>query len=299
MKAGNSMDVKIEYRHIKKVIAQTILLFNKPYDLFESKKHRLIFSFGISGFLWFFLFTFGVFDFDYFSFPDRLYYTGIYSLVCLITLLLNSFLLQDYVLKKTTLAGAFVWSLWLICCIALSNFLLTTVFFKWEEFSMYTLMKNQIYTLSVWLIVTPVVILTHYNYILRKTFCEAAGISLKTKRTSEKELINFFSKYKNGKFEVEINKLLYIQSADNYIDIWYKVDSSIQHKLIRNTLVSFEKSIPHPTLIRCHRSFIININHVKSIKGKTGGYKLIIENIDIEIPLSRKYKDTVFSVLKI
>lgn len=281
-----------------------ILLFNKPYDLFESKKHRLIFSFCLSGFLWFFLFTFEVFDFNHFSFPDRFYYTGIYSLACLITLLLNLFLLQDYVLKKTTLAGAFGWSLWLICCIALSNFLLTTMFFKWEEFSIYNLMKNQKYTLSVWLIVTPVIILIHYNYILRKTFREVADINsktnrLETNRTSEKELITFFSKYKDGKFEVDINQFLYMQSADNYIDIWYKVDSSIQHKLIRNTLVSFEKSNTHPALMKCHRSFIININQVKSIKGNTGGYKLIVEGIKHEIPLSKKYKNTVLSVLKI
>jgi len=295
--------LRIEFNPIKEVITQVILLFNQPYDLFESKKHRLIFSFGISGFVWFFLFTFGVFQFDYFPFPDRFYYTGIYSLACLISMLLNSFLLQDYVLKKNTLASAFGWSLWIICCIALSNFLLTTLFFKWEEFSIYTLMKNQLYTMSVWLIVTPVVILIHYNYILKKTFRGIAGNNLKTNRletnrTSEKERITFFSKYKDGKFEIDINQLLYMQSADNYIDIWYKDDSSIQHKLIRNTLVSLEKSITHPALIRCHRSFIININQVKSIKGNAGGYKLIIKDINHKIPLSRKYKEPVFSVFK-
>jgi len=65
--------LRIEFNPIKEVITQVILLFNQPYDSFESKKHRLIFSFGIFGFVWFFLFTFGVFQFDYFPFPDRFY----------------------------------------------------------------------------------------------------------------------------------------------------------------------------------------------------------------------------------
>ena len=290
------------HTYIKKVITQIFLFFNQPYYLFESKKHRLIFSFGTSIFVWFFLCTFGVFGFDYFPLPIRFCYTGVYSLGCLITLLLNLFLLQNYVLEKPTVVNALTWILWLMCCIALSNFLLTTVVFKFEEFSMYTLIKNQIYTLSIGLFITPIMILTHYNYILRKALKEAADINAKillsgSNRTEEQELITFSSKYKDGKFEIEADQLLYIQSADNYIDIWYKNDNEILHKLIRSTLAYFGKSNSHPALMRCHRSYIININKIKSVKGNAGGFKLIIEGVNHEIPLSRTYKGTVFSIL--
>ncbi len=98
-------------------------------------------------------------------------------------------------------------------------------------------------------------------------------------------------------FETDINNLLYIQSSDNYIDICYKNKSSVQHKLVRNTLVAVEQSINHTALIRCHRSFIINKNHVRSIIRNTGCYKIIIENSNIEIPISRKYKNALFSTL--
>ena len=166
-------------------MTQIIIFFNKPYDMFESKRHRLIISFSISVFVWFFLFTFGVFDFDYFPPLNRLYYTGIYSLFCLISLLFNLFLLQDYLLKKPTFASSFLWSLWIMCCVAFSNFILTTVIFKWEEFSMLNLMKNQIYTLSIGMIITPAIILIHYNYVLRKRVGE-----IKTKRARANQTAN-------------------------------------------------------------------------------------------------------------
>jgi len=273
-------------------------LLYKPFDLFESKRNRLIIAFSISGFAWFFLFVFGVFEFDTFTLPYRLYYTGMYSLPSFIILLIDLFLLQDHVLKKTTFASAFMWGLWIMFWISLLNYMVTTLWFQWEEFSFYLLVKNQLHTLGIGLFVTPALILVNHNYILRKRILEVTNTSIKTNqlginRTSN-DVIKIDSQYKDGRFEIEIDNLLYIQSCDNYIDIWYKKEALLKHKLIRNTLNAIEQNRVHPSLIRCHRSFIINKNHVRSIKRYAGRYKIIFENINLEIPLSRKYKNDVF-----
>ena len=283
---------------IKKVKTKAILIFKTPFNLFESNKHKFIISVGLSGFVWFFLFTFGVFDFDYFTYFARLYYTGTYSLACLAVLLADFFLLKDYLIKKKTIADALVWVLWIMSCIALSNYLLTTLFFKWEEFTLYNFIKNQLYVSSIGMIVAPIFILVNYIFILRKRICKTVNKNIKNNQLNtiqkSNELITIYSKYKNGAFEIDINNLLYIQSSDNYIDIWYTNKDSVQHELVRNTLAAVEQSITHPALQRCHRSFIINKNHVKSLKRNAGRYKIIMKNANIEIPLSRKYKVDVF-----
>ena len=252
----------------------------------------------MSGFVWFFLFTFGAFDFDYFSLPDRLYYTGTYSFFCLIILLVDLFLLRDYLIKKTTMASALIWGFWIMFCIGLLNYMLTTLWFKWEEFSLYNLVKNQIYTLSIGVIITPFFILANHIVILRKEINQVVNHSLKSNHLVTNqisgEIITIYSKYKDGMFETDIDNLLYMQSSDNYIDICYKNKNSVQHKLVRNTLVAVQKSINHPALIRCHRSFIINKNYVRSITRNAGRYKIIIETSNIEIPVSRKYKNALF-----
>jgi DNA-binding LytR/AlgR family response regulator len=182
-------------------------------------------------------------------------------------------------------------------CIGLSNYFLTTLWFEWEEFSRYNLVKNQIYTLSIGVIITPFFILVNHIFILRKGINEVVDNSLKsnhlvTNQTS-KELITIHSQYKDGMFKIDIHNLLYIRSSDNYIDICYKNKNSVQHKLVRNTLAAVEKNIDHPALLRCHRSFIINKNYVRSIKRNAGRYKIVIETSNVEIPISRKYKNAL------
>jgi len=274
----------------------------KLYDLFESKGNRLVLSFCISGFVWFFLFTFGVFDFNYFSLLRRFYYTGAYSLFCLITLLINSFLIQDYVIKELTLLKSILWSFWFMFCIGLSNFVLTTLIFRWEEFIFIVLLKNLAFTLFLGLIIAPALMLVHYNFKLRKKVNELTHINynsnLSSESKAEKESVIIQSDYKSNSFKVDLNCLLYIVSLDNYLDIYYLKDRKIHHNLIRNTLSALEKSAIHPALIRCHRSYIINISLVQSIKGNAGGYRAVIKNVIQEIPISRKYMDRVLSAIR-
>ena len=41
--------------------------------------------------------------------------------------------------------------------------------------------------------------------------------------------------------------------------------------------------------VRCHRAYIINMNHIDSIEGNAKGYKLQLLNVSKEIPVSRTY----------
>ena len=50
-------------------------------------------------------------------------------------------------------------------------------------------------------------------------------------------------------------------------------------------------------ILRCHRTFIVNTNHIKEIQGNSQGYKLYFENLDFPVLVSQKYiksfKDTI------
>jgi len=284
-----------------KTASKLALFLNKPYDLLGKKKYRLAFSLSVSFFVWFFLFSFGVFDFDYFPLASRFFYTGVYSLFCLTSLLINFFLIQDFVIKKLTILSTILWFLWLMFCVALFNSLLTIFVFRWEDFSVFTIVKNQIYVLGIGVLVTPIVVLLHYNYILRERERNHYNKSLNTIHSKNDNLIDnstitLQSQYNEGKFELYSKDLIYIQSADNYVDICFKKnEETIQHKLIRNSLTQIENNLTQPELKRCHRSFIVNTSYISSIKGNVRGYRIIINEIDFEIPFSRTYKDAIFS----
>jgi hypothetical protein len=293
------LDLYTANKHIKNVKTKIVLFLNSPFDLFQSKKRRFITSLTMSGFVWFFLSTFGPFKFDTFILSYRLYYTGTYSLACFIIVLADLFILRDNLIKKTTMGSAFIWGFWIMFWIGFSNYMLTTQWYQWEEFSLDNFVKNQIYTLSLGVIITPFLILVNHIIVLRKRLMEDLNYRLASNyqgiNQTPKELISIHSQYKDGKFETDINNLLYIKSSDNYIDVCYKNRNSVQHNLVRNTLAAVEKSIDHPALIRCHRSFINNKNYVRVIKRNAGRYKIIIETSNVEIPISRKYKNALFS----
>ena len=58
----------------------------------------------------------------------------------------------------------------------------------------------------------------------------------------------------------------------------------------RVTLSSFEIQLKEvSSLVRCHRSYMVNLNKVKNISGNAQGLKLELINHSEIIPVSRKY----------
>lgn len=95
----------------------------------------------------------------------------------------------------------------------------------------------------------------------------------------------------NGKEEVAVSlkNLLYIESADNYSEIVMEENRQIKKVLIRSSLKRVEDQLRHPYFFRCHRSYIVNLSKVISVKGNSQGYQLDLPDSPISVPVSRKY----------
>ncbi len=92
---------------------------------------------------------------------------------------------------------------------------------------------------------------------------------------------------------MDIKDLIFIQSADNYIDVYYKRGDYITRRLIRSSLTAVEKELEHPDLVRCHRSYIINLRHAKQKKRSKHEMKIESGGKIYNIPVSRTYKEQV------
>jgi hypothetical protein len=103
-------------------------------------------------------------------------------------------------------------------------------------------------------------------------------------------LIEIFSDNRSEKVTVRPDDLILIRSADNYIEIDYKGDDKIEKVLIRNTLKSIEVQLAlYPNIIRCHRSYLVNLDNVEKLVKKNDGYKVRIKDVYYELPVSRQY----------
>lgn len=81
--------------------------------------------------------------------------------------------------------------------------------------------------------------------------------------------------------------LLFIEADDNYSTVMWKEGGGIQKKLLRVNLKNLESQLDNSFTLRCHRSYIVNVNAISAISGNTNGYKLKINGSDFSIPVSR------------
>lgn len=118
---------------------------------------------------------------------------------------------------------------------------------------------------------------------------KTAGIEANTTKSEKKE-ITFTSDNKGEYFQLPVHQLLLVKSAGNYVEIVYRRDEKNHTKLIRNTLKSIEQLLGvHSEMIRCHRSYMVNKNHIKSLKRDTDGLLLSLADYPQEIHVSRQY----------
>jgi len=101
------------------------------------------------------------------------------------------------------------------------------------------------------------------------------------------------------RFEVLPDAIICLQSSDNYVTIMALIGGELQTAMLRMTLKSAEVlTNPCARIIRCHKSYIVNLNHVRDISGNAQGYKLHIPSLDFPIPVSRSYQDRVLQALE-
>jgi DNA-binding LytR/AlgR family response regulator len=105
-------------------------------------------------------------------------------------------------------------------------------------------------------------------------------------------MISFHDEKGLLKFSLKKEDLLYIEAADNYIIIHYLASRKPARYMIRTTLKRIEQEMPDTGLVRCHRSYIVNIDRVKFIRKEKEGLIIGFESPEeVTVPISKTYID--------
>lgn len=83
------------------------------------------------------------------------------------------------------------------------------------------------------------------------------------------------------------NDLLYVVADDNYSTLYWKNGSITGKKMLRINLKSIETQLNNSHVIRCHRSYLVNISAITHVSGNANGYKLSVRDTDFTVPVSR------------
>jgi DNA-binding LytR/AlgR family response regulator len=111
--------------------------------------------------------------------------------------------------------------------------------------------------------------------------------------------IEFESENKSEYFNLFLDEIILIKAANNYIEVIYLNEEKVSKKLIRNTLKNTEVLFSkYPSIIRCHRSCMVNKIHIEKVTKGNEGLILTLIDYPEKIHVSRQYVLKVKEALK-
>ena len=170
----------------------------------------------------------------------------------------------------------------------------------------FDLLKSLEATLLIGIFPTVVSVLTTYIVKLRSYTQSAQNLSPMpgavgmATDVSDKTSMPLTLSSDTGKDEItlKINDLLFIESSENYATVVYLKQNTPTRALLRNTLSRLESQANQPDVVRCHRSFVVNLNQIERVTGNAQGYKLHLVGGSFVVPVARQYNATIVTRLK-
>lgn len=91
-------------------------------------------------------------------------------------------------------------------------------------------------------------------------------------------------------FDVIPSEILCIRSDGNYLEFFIK-NGEIPEKLLKRlTLQSAGEQLNEfPYIVKTHRAFLVNTQHLKGVTGNAQGYQLTLNGLDFTVPVSRTH----------
>jgi hypothetical protein len=165
--------------------------------------------------------------------------------------------------------------------------------------SFYIVFKIVIICLSVVVLIRLLYHIRSQYYQLKYLKGKSFNDDLENQRNKIPNKITLTSENKAEKVELSFDNINTIKAADNYVEIYYKHKDDYHKRLLRNTLKNIEIQLEsYPNFVRCHRTYIVNLNNVnKLVKNYKGNILKLINNE--EIPVSRHYLLKVKEHLKL
>ena len=266
---------------------------DKPYPFNDDLKHNAKIILFISLGILVFLLIFQPIEISSFTTKEIFFLvTGIavstFLVLTINLIVLPSLFANVFNSSKWDIKREIAWNVWILLAISSSDTLFYSKLFGVIDIQFPDVGR----IILLGFLPVAVLIIINQDRLLRSNLKSAQLLNkrlLERKEQNEK-LVHFVSEYKNDEITLKPSTLFLIKSADNYIELYYEREGLLQKHIVRSSLKNIEIILhDFDYLFRCHRSYIININHIKEIQGNSQGYKLYFENLDFPVQVSQKY----------
>lgn len=132
-----------------------------------------------------------------------------------------------------------------------------------------------------------------YQTRLKRYLLETRLMQNKLKQFSENyshKHIEIVSENESDNFRIQVSEIVYVKSADNYVEIGYHDEGIVKKKMVRNTLRKVEQQLSEfNNFLRTHRTGLVNIQYIDKLNKNFNTYWLSLDKTKETIPVSRQY----------
>ena len=143
---------------------------------------------------------------------------------------------------------------------------------------------------TVWMLLIPYTISLLFldNQYLKNRIKEIGT------RGSDNNIVHLKDEKGEIRLSINIENVLYAESADNYVIIKYINNDKIVDFLLRTNLKKLSDDLRDTPIQRCHRSFMINLLHVTSLKKDLTEFIIQFDTTSIkDITVSKTYQEAI------
>lgn len=259
---------------------------------YDTARYRVALSVALGGFLvLFFLFfqPFGVNNYD----PTQsisaefLAILGLFGLVVCVVSLANEFLLRPLVFRSATPRRIAIWSAW--TCLLLSQvlFLLYNALGSWHDWKVSSAVRFFFDCSAVFVFPLVGTFFWFRHRDLNRRLRRA--IRRSNARPRSERMLVFEGQGSGDHLEVRSQDFLFARAQDNYVELNTLSGGEPKQKLIRSTLAAVAEQVPEPHAVRCHRSYLVNLNAVTAVRGPKSALRLHLRGVEHPIPVSRGF----------
>jgi len=269
---------------------------NQPYPFNNNFKHNLrTIAFVCMGFMLITLY-FQPFGINFLASPKDGYFVLAMGLLSAANFFFNTLILPGLFPKlfeshRWTIKKELIWNMGMFVLLIFA-FTLTAKFFRISGMVTLTVFRSGAIALL------PLVLfnLLNYNNSLKSKVAQVIDSGrhwLAEERKSSHSALGEHVRIEsdNGKevFEADLKNIILIQSASNYIEIYYRDSNTVRKQMLRQTLSKVESMLSgFQNMKKCHRCCLVNIDQVSRLTGISPNYTLEANGLGIRIPVARQ-----------
>jgi len=280
-----------------------------PYPPVGGKRQRYYLSIIAGLFVGTFLWLFRPFEMADLPKDEQASQAAAYGLVTFVTVFFNVGVLPDIIptffkSRSWTVLHEILFEVYNLLCITVGNTIMHAFLFQ-QPFSFTVLMSFFLPTFSigffpvVFYVLYQQIVLEKENVAISNDIQPLVSLHLEHERneaqlsqlSENNSSVTLSSDDGREEYTLPAQSIIYLEAAANYVELvyWEEGNAKPRKMLFRNTMKNIEALLSdYPQVfLRCHRSFVVNIEQIKTVRGNSQGIDLFLgDGIDL-VPVSR------------